>query len=486
MGCSISPVHKKVARTGTVPKISSIREIKVQPGLFVIENYNRFNEIYKVGPVVGTGSHSEVRICHHRDTNEKRAVKIFKKFSEKRQTGYRSEVVLLKTMDHPNIVKVFEYFEDSHRFYVVMEYCSGGELLDEIIKQNNLSEISTAKIMHQLFSVLFYLHSQNVAHRDLKPENIMLEEGEIMLNIKLIDFGSAIQANGYIKGMVGSPYFSAPEMSSGHYSKKCDIWSAGIIMCILLSGQPPYKLTNKSEIKYYTELENFGFPEDIWAKLSAEAKNLLKRIFCAESERISAEECLAHRWIIEKSQRPICNEVILKSVLTRLSNFQSFHKLREAVYTFIITQFISLKETRVLREVFRSIDANGDGKLSLSELADQYSLTMGSEDAKKEAEKIMKEVDSDNNGFIDYTEFLKVNLDTRKVLSSENLKLAFRLFDKDSSGAISAAELRNVLEGDMQSDDAVWQEFIHMVDQNSDGEIDLQEFQDMVLSNCLK
>lgn len=178
--------------------------------------------------------------------------------------------------------------------------------------------------------------------------------------------------------------------------------------------------------------------------------------------------------------------MILGSVLGRLRAFNSFHKLREAVYTFIITQVISIKETRLLREVFRTLDKNGDGKLSLDELASHYSLTMGDEEAIKEAKKIMKEVDTNNSGFIDYTEFLRASIDSRKILSNENLKIAFKMFDKDSSGTISAAELKLVLQGNMQIEDKVWTDIISIVDQNSDGEIDLEEFQDMVLSNSFK
>ena len=488
MGCSIKPTYRKTSSECLFPKISSLNQIKVQPGLFIVQNPNKFHEVYKSVELIGSGTTSEVRICTHRDTNEKRAVKIFHKFSEGEHSAsdYKSEIKLMKSVDHPNIVRAYEYFEDTRRVYVVMEYCSGGQLFEEIIKQEYLSEIIAAKIMHQVFSVLFYLDEQKIIHRNLKPENILLEESNAVLNIKIIDFGCAIEAAGYVQGNVGSQYFSAPEVAGGRYCSKADIWSAGIIMCLLLSGQPPYSVANNNKIEYYSEGENYGFSEETWGKTSAEAKDLLRRIFCEENLRLSASECLAHRWIAEKSQRPICNETILKSVLDKLKNFQSFHKLREAVYTFIVTQLVSLKETRVLREVFRAIDANGDGKLSVSELADQYSQTMGYEEAKKEAERIMKEVDTDNNGYIDYTEFLKVNLDSTKVLSSENLKLAFKLFDKDASGAISATELKLVLQGDMQSDDDVWKKFIQMVDQNSDGEIDLQEFRDIVLSNCLE
>lgn len=466
-----------------------MKEILVQPGLFVTLNPNKFQSLYKIGQVLGVGSNSEVRICHNRDTEEKRAVKIFKKFKTNDQEDIesKSEIKILKYLDHPSIIRVFEYFEDSRRVYMLMEYCSGGELFSEILKGRRLNEISIAKVMQQLFSALVYLHERKIIHRDIKPENILLEETENMLNIKLVDFGSAVVCKGVsVKGMAGSYLFAAPEVVAGNHSFKCDLWSAGVILALLLTGQPPYRISGRNSIEYLDFSEKFGYDDDVWEKVSFEAKDLLGKLLCEEKLRASAKECLNHPWILQKSYRPLCSENILNSVLTKLRNFHSFHKLREAVYSFIISQFISLKETRLLREIFRTLDKNGDGKISIDELTEQYSETLGSEEAKKEAQRIMNEVDTDNNGYIDYTEFLKVNLDSQKVLSSENLKHAFRMFDRDDSGTITASELKMVLQGDLESEDYVWSEIVAMVDQNSDGEIDLQEFQDMILSNCLK
>jgi calcium-dependent protein kinase len=487
MGCSISSTMRKVSLADTGNRISSMKEIVVQPSLFIVKNPNKLPETYKIGQLLGTGRNSEVRLCTHRDTNEKRAVKIFRKYDGEidASNDFLREINILKCLDHPNIVRIYEYFEDSRRMSAILEYCSGGELFTEILKTTTpLHEITIAKIMQQLFSALCCIHEQNVIHRDIKPENILLEEKENMLNIKIIDFGSAVKCqNGQTKGFAGSYDFCAPEVLNESYGCKADVWSAGVLLCILLSGSAPYESIGPGKLRYFTAEERFGFPEEIWLKTSAGAKDLLSKMLCFEASRLSALECLNHSWVLERSYKPICNENILNSVLSRMRTFHSYHKLREAVYTFIITQFISLKETRVLREVFRAIDRNGDGKVSVEELAEQYELTMGSEDAVAEAKRIMKEVDTDNNGFIDYTEFLKVNLDTQRVLSGENLKHAFRMFDKDGSGAISATELKTVLQGDMESEDSVWQEIVAKVDQNRDGEIDLQEFQDMILSN---
>lgn len=168
--------------------------------------------------------------------------------------------------------------------------------------------------------------------------------------------------------------------------------------------------------------------------------------------------------------------------MKNLTQFQTSNKLRDAVHTFVTSQCISFQDTRLLREVFRSMDKNGDGKLSREELLDQYSMSIGVADAEIEVNRIMAEVDSDHNGYIDYTEFLKATLDMRKLLSSDNLKAAFRMFDRDGSGSISANELKRILEGGVSSDDKVWSDIIVQVDQNGDGEIDLQEFQDIILS----
>mmetsp|Transcript_18756 Transcript_18756/g.18732 ORF Transcript_18756/g.18732 Transcript_18756/m.18732 type:complete len:146 (+) Transcript_18756:843-1280(+) len=145
----------------------------------------------------------------------------------------------------------------------------------------------------------------------------------------------------------------------------------------------------------------------------------------------------------------------MESIINKLKAFHATSKLRDAVHTFITLQCISNQDTKVLREVFRTIDKNGDGKISRAELLEQFISTMGTANAEIESEHIMKEVDTDANGFIDYTEFLKATMDIKKVLSSENLKAAFKLFDRDGSGSISKNELKKVLGGTIVAEDHV-------------------------------
>jgi calcium-dependent protein kinase len=143
---------------------------------------------------------------------------------------------------------------------------------------------------------------------------------------------------------------------------------------------------------------------------------------------------------------------------------------------------VSLADTKELRKVFQAMDSNGDGKLSKEELFNYYSKEMGPEQAEDEVKRIMNEVDSDNSGFVDYTEFIKATLDSKTIASAGFLKRAFDVFDKDGSGTISASELKKLLAGGMICDDHVWNEIIKNVDSNGDGEIDFKEFERIILS----
>ena len=180
-------------------------------------------------------------------------------------------------------------------------------------------------------------------------------------------------------------------------------------------------------------------------------------------------------------QRPLLNDEAIAGALKNLQSFRSKSLLRDAVNTFITTQCISASDTKELTEVFRKMDKNWDGKLSKEELLEEYSKIMEEHEAKAEVDRIMKEVDSDKNGFIEYSEFLKGSLDSSKILSAENLKIAFAMFDKDGNGTISAEELKKAIAGTKLSDWKIWNEIITEIDQNGDGEIDLQEFQKVIL-----
>ena len=167
--------------------------------------------------------------------------------------------------------------------------------------------------------------------------------------------------------------------------------------------------------------------------------------------------------------------------MTNLKAFRTEVKLQHAVLTFISSQLISREEAKKLAEHFKALDKNGDGKLSREELLEAYKNTMGYDAALEEVEKIMQQVDSNNSGFIDYSEFLLASSQKENLLSKNNLDSAFRAFDSDGNGKISASELKELLGGGAYANEPIWGDLIKEVDQNGDGEIDLNEFKEMML-----
>lgn len=486
MGCSVSTKFKRPIEA----ELNPAKNVLLLPGAFVKENENKFSDIYRLGKVVGTGTYGEVRVCFHRENNSKRAVKIIRKdlmTSEGLRANLDKEISILRSLDHPNIIRIYEFFEEVKRLYIVMEYCIGGELFTEIVKRKFLTEIHAAHIMQQLFSTLDYLQSRKILHRDLKPENILLEERHDLMNIKIIDFGAAaVYQDRAISGIIGTMFYIAPEVLIGSYDFSCDLWSCGVILYILLAGYPPFDGKNDEEIVEKIKGMTFYMTQEPWPNISDEAKQLITKLLCPSKKRFNPRQALSHPWIVNLFKRELPNEEIVSTALKNLKNFRSTSFLRDAVNTFITTQCISASDTKDLREVFRKMDKNGDGKLSRDELLEEYTKMMGELEAKIEVDRIMSEVDSDNNGYIDYSEFLKGSLDSSKILSVDNLKLAFQMFDQDGSGSISASELKKVIACKGLADNKLWNDIIVEVDVNGDGEIDMQEFQRIIMKTSLK
>ncbi|OMJ70581.1 hypothetical protein SteCoe_31417 [Stentor coeruleus] len=483
MGCTITTKYRKKSEEIF---ISNINEIKIDPGLFVNENKKKFQDVYRAAQSLSTGIYGEVKTCFHRETGQKRAVKILKKDlmrSELEKTFLLKEISILKSLDHPNIIRTYEFFEDLKHMYLIMEYCSGGELFTEILKRQNFCEGDAAKIFFQILSAVSYLHSNGVIHGDLSPKNILLEEKKGSLSIKVIDFGSAMLSSEKNKKLPknGKAYYLAPEVYDGIYNDKSDMWSCGIILYILLCGHPPFDGENDEQIISLVKRSRVQMEGRIWEKISSSAKDFIEKLICGPSSRLTAQNALKHMWFDTKIKSAIEKYHIIEA----MQNLREFHApniLKDAIITFVTSQYASLKETKELREVFLSLDKDGDGKISKEELLEAFKNTIG-EIEEIEIERIMGEIDSDNNGFIDYTEFLKANIDTKKLLSDQNLKLAFSIFDTDGSGKISAEEIKKVFLCDQSSDENIWKEIIKSLDVNGDGEIDLEEFKALVKLN---
>lgn len=182
--------------------------------------------------------------------------------------AFQNEVDIMLTLNenqgHPNILKIYHYFEDPKRYLLVTELCQGGELYKMALREKKFEPNRAAFILKQLLSAVNYMHTKNIVHRDLKPENILLEEKDdlgAMQTIKLIDFGTGkkFKDGELLTDRVGTPGYMAPEiyLETASYSKQCDMWSIGIIAYILLCGEQPFKNKDNDLSDIKNQVKNF-------------------------------------------------------------------------------------------------------------------------------------------------------------------------------------------------------------------------------------
>lgn len=469
--------------------LNSKDDLKFNAGLFVQENLESFYAVYDLyQEPLGSGAFAEVWLCTHKQTQETRAVKILHKsgISEEdiRSRAVFSEVEILKSLDHPNILKVFEYFEDDSDYYIVMEYCQGGDLFSKLESSGAVTERYAARLMKFLLSGLAYLHSRHVVHRDIKPENILLINGDSYedFTIKIIDFNVATKKNAdKLNEVTGTTDYMAPEVFRGLYNEKCDIWSAGVVLYLLVSTMLPFPCPNEEEAERNICNAKFTFPSDLFGNVSKACKDFICKLMSkSQSARPSALEALQHPWLQISSDK--VDGEVMKSTIRKMKTISKSSKLKEMFTTFIISQISCSSSTRKLEKVFAAIDKNKDGVISLQELTAQLKLEMPKEAAEKQAKEIMSKIDSDGSGQMEYTEYLRIAIEEESLLSRENLRKAFYYFDKDHSETIEKQELVYWLSGGNIIPEEVIQELMNEADQNGDGTIDITEFEELLAS----
>ena len=212
--------------------------IKLTSSTIVADSKTDAEHDYKKLQILGEGTFSTVYEAQNRITDIMRAMKIIKRqkhSSEQEKIEITNEINILKTMDHPNIVKIFEFYSNKDSYSIIMEYCRGGQLVSEIKSYGPFDEKYTAYVMYQIFSAINYCHSMNIIHRDLKPENILIvskNKSNNYPNIKIGDFGMSkvVEKNAIQNLVVGTIYYVAPEVIKKKYNEKSDIWSCGVII----------------------------------------------------------------------------------------------------------------------------------------------------------------------------------------------------------------------------------------------------------------
>jgi calcium-dependent protein kinase len=451
---------------------------------------------------IGTGAFGTVKKCTVKNGEKVLAMKTINKAAIQDTKVFTNEVEINAALDHPNICKLYEVFEDSRCVYLCLELCHGGEMFDKIIAQGFFPEPDASHCILQIMRAVAYMHSNSIAHRDLKPENFMLVEKQqdkdpVSKNtIKVIDFGIAKRYT--VKGgqtvpmrtKAGTAYYVSPEVQAGNYTEKCDVWSCGVILYILLSGQPPFAGNEDKEImrKARQGKIDFGIPE--LKRSSNEVKKFIQDMCQLDlSKRLSASQCLVVPWVQNpkaiQSQAPSREEAA--ALAGKLKKFCAVNKFKKTALHIIAYQ---MDDGRIkkLREAFTRMDTNSDGVLTLGEMKAGME-SAGMKDM-KDIQKIFETLDADKSGSVGYTEFLTALIDQADFKKKETLWEAFRTFDKNGDGKISLAELSQMLKdpdvaaaGKVVNNDEEVKKLFDQVDTDGSGGITFDEFEKMMMIN---
>lgn len=236
----------------------------------------------------------------HRKSQERRIVKILPK-SSLTPEHFVNELQLLRQLDHPNIIRLYEYYQDDSHYYLILELCSGGELCEEVITNITITEEKAGVYIRDILSIVLYLHTKHIVHRDIKLANFLLCRTKSRIVLKLIDFSLArfLPPTRTLSELAGSIYYRSPEMLSGAYSHSTDIWSTGILLYIMLGGYPPFIGSFEDETNTAILRGVFSFHSSEWEQISPRAKDFLSSLLTQDAlARPSAEELLNSPWMM--------------------------------------------------------------------------------------------------------------------------------------------------------------------------------------------
>ena len=448
---------------------------------------------YKILSKLGEGSFGTVYLAQNKYTKEKVAMKEIKKANKKLLSDgeIRDEIDILKKLDHPDIVRIIESFNTRESYFLVTEYCEGGELFDQV--RNQLSETQIAVIFRQLLSGLAYLHSHNIVHRDLKLENILIYEtekskttGEDLFNIKIIDFGTAriFDKSKNPQSIVGSSYYIAPEVLKQRYNKECDLWSVGVILYMFIVGHAPFDGCDDEEITSNIQSGIYSKVDKRWKKASREVKDLIQKLLVYQpKKRLTAIQALQHPWFKITDSNILYDNVPKNDIIQCIKNLLTYNicsKLEELVLAYIIHNIPRPKEAKSAIKLFKLVNEVGDGKLLKKELKKTLLLFVTEEFLNKyDFEEQFSLIDGDKKGYLNYEEFLRACLDRKKILTDDILKYAFRFFDPSDTGFIKRKKMKSFFGN--QVDENTFKSIFDEIDSDKDGKIDFKDFKAMLL-----
>ena len=488
---------------------------------------------YKELLTLGSGTYGTVKkVCLIKNPLIVRAMKIIPK--ENLMEGVDSsklidEISILKQLDHPNIMKIFECFIDKDNFYIISDFCDQGDLLGKLEKLGKMNEIVVKFIMDQVFNAVSYLHSKKVLHGDIKLENILLYtasknkgrrftsinmdinhlvdlQNEInraksvtirsknyvndMLNyeIKLIDFGCSKyfvkkKKHKKLSGIIGTTLYCSPEVVDDLYDEISDEWSCGVLMYMLLSGEPPFQGNSEEEIFQKIKKCEYSFKPKEFESVSKNCKDLITKLLEPKKrKRIKANEALRHPFFTESfNPNKAMTENKDLNVLKKFINFKEFKsKFHETIYAYLCNNHINIDEEKKLRAVFRYIDKEEKNQITKKDL--KITLNEINIDLPEEQfDNIFKILDSNQNDIIEYQEFLRAMCDKDLLLTEENLKNTFlALCCGEEKEFITSEDIKKFIFKDSVIKEQSFNDFLRQFGMRKNDKMNFQQFYDII------
>ena len=491
---------------------------------------------------LGYGSFGVVKkVCLKNNPETIRALKIIRKnrlIQGVNNQKLLDEILILKNLDHPNIMKLYEFFQDSKNFYMVSEYCDQGDLSEKMNKLHYMNQIVVKFLMEQIFHAVAYLHSRGVCHGDIKLENIMLytttksaEERFTIINkkitfdkklqhdiensfnkkensenfissktmkiikdmlnyeIKLIDFGCSkiFTKKGERKsGIIGTSMYCSPEVIDNLYDEKCDEWACGILMYLLLCGEPPFDGDTEEEIFKKVKKCEYDFSRPQFKNVSDNCKDLIKKLLEPKlSRRIKAKDALKHPFFTEAfnpDEAFIFNKdtAIIEKLQSLVVPHSQFHS---AIISYMCSNYISKDEEKKLRTVFRYIDYDGKNFLTKSKI-EKALKDNGTLITVDRIQQIIDALDMDKNGVIEYQEYIQGLCNKNSLFNEFNLKNVFVIIDSDSKGYITSKDIINFVFPDKTVNNEAIEAFLNQFGMKIDDKLQFDEFAYIIQNNC--
>ena len=469
---------RKVIATSTPRKAVRRRSLTLTSAAVPIRRLTQgFEEVYEVKSKALELNIGSYVLAIHITTQTQRLVMKIPRKKAAVDLQVTEDLGTLGQLEHPNILKPDAILFNDRSIYVISESFDGFRFVNYSTIAETAAKEAVRSLAIQALRGMAYAHSKGHLFLSLSITNIIFFKGaDDQIMLKLVAFGGREKLNRDQYTSLRNPsMYAAPEAWHSEGTEKADVWSCGVVLYILMANSAPFEGSNPKKLESAV-LAGPHFSPKMWGKFDPNAKALISWMLEVDpANRPTAAECLAHPWL-QRSLSPSLTAMSL--ALTQLRKFHGGNRLKLEILSFIVMHTLNSEEKKPHQEVFAQINTSKSGLISLQELTSAFAQVIRPEFAETVAAAAMEHADLNRDGTIDFSEFLLATADYRRLLHPKTLKIAFALFDPDSSGSITLEELKSVLK--YQEKEVTWRAFLREIDKNGSESIEIDEFRQLV------